>query len=1222
MADEEAAQTIESGQTFQKRAMGSREEFVVGSRIGVYRVLRKIGEGGMGAVYEVEHEMLHQRFALKTFFFTDSSAEERADTEQRFLLEARVTAQMRHTGIVAVQTLDRDAASGSYYFVMEYVAMGRARREALLSSAVGDGKAWREQTSGVTVAEGEAAVGLSLEDLLQHAKRLNRPLNPGVVRQLLLDVADALSYAHRFGEGIIHRDIKPANILVRADGHAVIADFGVAKVLDKRLRGSMLGANGASLSLRMDEGGAAYHLILGTRDYMAPELLSGAPPSPKTDLFALGVVAYQLLTGESFGSGAKMPSELGFPKAWDAPIVGCLYTDPADRWASVAEFQRSLEGLKPMRLQTKTGNKERTRTVQSASPLAVPLATPAPTASEPRRGGWVLPVVMALAAVALGLFWWGRERQRVKAPPLAFPEVPADERFFLAPGREGWTLMRVHPDVCGVVRVPAVIGGKRLSEVSAEVLEGCRHVTELRLPPEVTRLAAAKPEPQPAPLPAAQPAPQPVLTPPQEVAKSLAEATAAGTFAEVEELRPPIGAMWEEAGAVWQVRRDRASVELVGAALEPPAAWTVPGTVRGLPVVAVGAKAFRNCETAFERLTLPRGIRTIGQEAFLGCTIKRMELPEGLETIAIRAFYKAKIGQLSFPRTLKAVEYQAFDSVTFDCPVELPEGVTSIERDAFARCNFQHHNVSLPSTVKRLPIGTFWRAWGIDKLNLKGVTEVPSEALTQLPSAFPHGDTLDLIFGQQRVTFAAKSLGLREDAITRQSYLRLFFPQGAEVSFAPDFLETPETLVEVHRDSWISHWDKETKTWRDGPLPRLEWTTKPLEPKDRGLIIVHYNNRSVREIQVPEQLNGARVSAIGSAAFEESQATSITLPKTLQKIENAAFIRMRHLKRIEFPPGLTFGPYYYGAWGLQWCHALEEVVFQGVPNNIPAYFFSHCKSLKRVIIRGADKLPKFIENPFESTPKEGVLLILEPRIGAPRYFLCKENAQPVAITAEEAQAWDPPKPVQPKQTTCSDAKGYYTIRQNAKGGCTLISIQPFNGSSRTVEIPKETHSPLGPINQVGAGAMRSIDATMQLRLHREVYFEPYAFPKGSPRAIAFPGNEWPIFSCNTFAGKIPEFYSFHAEHLENIPPVKVKAFVKDRNAFYLKTARGCLLFQAKSADWETTSFRVPERVQGLEVVGILPDAFATWPNLKEVILPERKDFTVYPGAFNGTQCSQ
>ena len=1202
--------------------MGSREEFAVGSRIGVYRVLRKIGEGGMGAVYEVEHEMLHQRFALKTFFFTDDSAEERADTEQRFLLEARVTAQMRHTGIVAVQTLDRDAASGSYYFVMEYVAMGRARRSALLASAVGDGKAWREMTSGVTVAEGEAAVGLSLEDLLQHAKRLNRPLNPGVVRQLLLDVADALSYAHRFGEGILHRDIKPANILVRADGHAVIADFGVAKVLDKRLRGSMLGAGGASLSLRMDEGGAAYHLILGTRDYMAPELLSGAPPSPKTDLFALGVVAYQLLTGETFGAGAKMPSELGFPKAWDAPIVGCLYTDPADRWASVAEFQRSLEGLKPLRLQTKTGNKERTRTVQSASPLAVPLATPAPTASKPRRGRWVPSVVMALAAVALGLFWWGRERQRVKAPPLAFPEVPADERFFLAPGREGWTLMRVHPDACGVVRVPAVIGGKRLSEVSAEVLEGCRHVTELRLPAGVTRLAANKPEPVVKPLPAALPAPQPVLPPPQEVAKALAEATAAGTLAGAEDTRPAAGALLEEAGAIWQVRRDRASVELVGATVEPPAVWILPERVQELPVVAIGKEALRDAQVDFERIVLPRGLREIGPAAFANCAIEQLALPEGMETIGVRAFYKAKIKRIRFPSTLKTIGYQAFDSAILGEPVELPEGVTSVERDAFARCNFQYHNVSLPSTVKQLPIGTFWKAWDIAKIDLKGVTEVPSEALSQLPDNFKGGNTLDLTFGQQRVTFAPRSLGFRRESIARRAYLRLFFPQGAEVSFAPDFLETPETQVEVHRDSWITHWDNEAKAWAEGPLTRPIWATKALEPKARGVMIVYYNDRSAREIQVPEQIGGMRVSAIGSAAFEESQATSIALPKTLRSIDNAAFIRMRHLKRIEFPPELLFPRSGRGAWGLQWCQALEEVVFQGAPDYIPAYFFSHCESLKRIIIRGSDKLPYCGQNPFESTPKEGVLLILEPRTGSPRYFLCKENAQPVAITAEEAQAWDPPKPAQPKQTTCSDAKGYYTIRQNAKGGCTLIAIQPFNGSSRTVEIPKETHSPLGPINQVGAGAMRSIDATMQLRLHREVYFEPYAFPKGSPRAIAFPGNEWPIFSCNTFAGKIPEFYSFHAEHLENIPPVKVKAFVKDRNALYLKTARGCLLFQAKSADWETTSFRVPERVQGLEVVGILPDAFATWPNLKEVILPERKDFTLYPGAFNGTQCSQ
>ena len=1195
----------------------------------------------------------------------------------------------------------------------------------------------------------------------------------------------------------------------------------------------------------MDEGGAAYHLILGTRDYMAPELLSGAPPSPKTDLFALGVVAYQLLTGESFGSGAKMPSELGFPKAWDAPIVGCLYTDPADRWASVAEFQRSLEGLKPMRLQTKTGNKERTRTVQSASPLAVPLATPAPTASEPRRGGWVLPVVMALAAVALGLFWWGRERQRVKAPPLAFPEVPADERFFLAPGREGWTLMRVHPDACGVVTVPAVIGGKRLAEVSAEVLEGCRHVTELRLPPGLTHLAENKAEfktearEEPKPFPQAQTDEAQARVAP----KSLPEA-AQEVFAAVEGEAPAAGSMIEEAGALWQVRRDRAGVELAGVSGQLPAVWVVPEAVRGLPVVAVGAEALKGVEMPFERLTLPRGLRMIEKEAFAGCTIKQLALPEGLEIISTRAFYKAKIGQISFPSTLNIIGYQAFDSATFDCPVVLPERVVELERDAFARCNFKYHAVSLPTSLKRLPIGTFWKAWDIAKIDFKGVKEVPSESLTQLPDNFRGSDKLDLNFVQKSVTFAPRSLGLRSESIARRAYLRLLFRRDAEVAFAPGFLETTETPVELHLGDRVTHWDAQQAKWVAGPLQRPEWETKPLEGEP-GVAIVRYNRRSASSIRVPEQIDGQPVVVIGSAAFEESQATSITLPKTLQKIENAAFIRMRHLKRIEFPPGLTFGPYYYGAWGLQWCHALEEVVFQGVPNNIPAYFFSHCKSLKRVIIRGADKLPKFIENPFESTPKEGVLLILEPRTGSPRYFLCKENAQPVAITAEEAQSWGKPvqKPIEEWKTKwLEEEKGLMivkhlnssatairvpeqidgqpvvaigfgafansqatsivlpkTLKYLAKAafidmrqvkrielppgfdfqpsgsqwegvfafqGCKALEEVVFRGpitylppflfnednierviiwgmeqlpkmgsdpfqkdepgvllmlvprtgylryfqcvkhkqpvaisshdaqawnppkvvhakapstppapQPKAVKIPsalvaleprvvlraekvtigeRNARTPVDftlqfdgehacytitdmtapaqqctivvpasydgyPIKRVGDWAMRNVDDTIQLRFMREVYFEPQAFPKRTPRGIGFPSDAPPIFSRSSFGGKLPTFYAFSSP--ASTTPTKTSLFVREGDTLYLNTARGLLLYKVKK-NLALATFSVPKRVQGKSVIGILPEALKDCPNLKQVVPPDRKDFTLYPDALKGTQCSQ
>ena len=316
--------------------------FKTGTTLGPYRILRQIGRGGMGTVYEAEHTMLHQHFAVKTLTLRGKTAEDRREGATRFLQEAWVTAQMHHAGIVSVQTLETDATTGALYFVMEYVAMSPARREALMASALGNAAVWN--TPAPSSGKGPF-VPLSLEDLVQRANRCRGRIHPMLVRRILMDVCSALMYAHGFGEGIIHRDIKPANILIRPDGRAVVTDFGVAKILDDTFRREILRHQERSLSLRVEADGSAYHMVLGTEEYMAPELRAGAPPSPKTDLYALGVMAYQLLTGEIFSGSSAPPSAFGLPKLWDRVILGCLCAEPERRWPDVAAFRHALEVL-------------------------------------------------------------------------------------------------------------------------------------------------------------------------------------------------------------------------------------------------------------------------------------------------------------------------------------------------------------------------------------------------------------------------------------------------------------------------------------------------------------------------------------------------------------------------------------------------------------------------------------------------------------------------------------------------------------------------------------------------------------------------------------------------------------------------------------------------------------------------------------------------------------
>lgn len=429
--------------------------FAPGMLLGPYRILRRIGVGGMGVVYEAEHTMLRQRFAVKALTLKGENVAVRRESAARFLLEARVTSRMRHAGIVAVQTLEVDDQTGTLYFVMEYVAMPSARRDALVASALGDATVWR---TPAPPPEAEGQVSLSLEDLLQASKARGRRLNPTLVRRLLLDVCSALAYAHGFGEGVLHRDIKPANILVRPGGRAVMADFGVAKVLGEAFRKEVLRHQGRSLSLRIEADGRLSRVAPGTEHYLTPELLAGGEPTPKADLYALGVTAYQLLTGKLFSADSVAPSALGLPRAWDRLILGCLRADPAKRWASVAAFRRALAALPGREAM----------------------------ASFRRVALWGT-ATLAVGALGAGVTWGtlGREVAPEAHPPAEGLWVPRERpglflRFERVPG--GFRLVRVHPDYCGHLTLAERYRGQPLVAVRERAFQRCGHLTGVSAP--------------------------------------------------------------------------------------------------------------------------------------------------------------------------------------------------------------------------------------------------------------------------------------------------------------------------------------------------------------------------------------------------------------------------------------------------------------------------------------------------------------------------------------------------------------------------------------------------------------------------------------------------------------------------------------------------------------------------------------------------------------------
>jgi serine/threonine protein kinase len=264
---------------------------LTGKNLGKYKIIRKLGGGGMGNVFLAQDTILERQVALK--LLAPSLV---ADTSfvERFRQEARALARLDHPSIVRVH--DADWLDNQLYLVIEYVEGG------------------------------------SLADIIEE----DGALPPDLVLRLLNQVATGLDYAHSLG--MIHRDIKPHNILLQPDGRAQITDFGLVKDADTSLT-----ADGQRL---------------GTPSYMAPEQIQGQEMGPAVDIYALGVVAYELLTGRPPFTGTlsavfeghllRPPPPLrqfnpSVPVSVQNAVLTALSKKPEDRPGSATTFVELLE---------------------------------------------------------------------------------------------------------------------------------------------------------------------------------------------------------------------------------------------------------------------------------------------------------------------------------------------------------------------------------------------------------------------------------------------------------------------------------------------------------------------------------------------------------------------------------------------------------------------------------------------------------------------------------------------------------------------------------------------------------------------------------------------------------------------------------------------------------------------------------------------------------------
>ena len=271
-------------------------------RFGRYEVVDVLGRGAMGVVYKARDPQIDRLVALKTVPLHGQEPELEDEFRKRFMNEAQAAGRLHHPGIVAIFDVGTDEENHDPYIVMEYVP------------------------------------GEALNRMLAREKKFP----PAKALQLAAEVAEALDYAH--GQGVTHRDIKPGNILITEDGHAKIADFGIAKL------------NLAHFTIPGK--------VLGTPAYMAPEQLSGEGADGRSDLFSLGVILYAMVVGHSPFQGDSSTTvcfkvanrepvpasalDLSLPRELDTVIARAMAKNPKQRYQRGAEFAEDLRQLQAL----------------------------------------------------------------------------------------------------------------------------------------------------------------------------------------------------------------------------------------------------------------------------------------------------------------------------------------------------------------------------------------------------------------------------------------------------------------------------------------------------------------------------------------------------------------------------------------------------------------------------------------------------------------------------------------------------------------------------------------------------------------------------------------------------------------------------------------------------------------------------------------------------------
>ena len=426
--------------------------------IGKYQLVRIIGEGGMGRVYEAIDPIIGRRVAVKTISLSVATD---AETRSRFFREAQAAGQLSHPNLITIH--DIGDAEGTPYIVMEY-----------------------------------------LEGLDLNRKMRQERLSYDMKMQIMIDVCEGLSFAH--GRDIVHRDIKPANIFITPNGRAKILDFGLARgvLSDVTQTGK----------------------IVGTPNYMSPEQIRDEGVDHRSDIFAAGVVFYELLCGRKAFEGDSVATTLykvletqpqpvhliddQLPATLSSVIERALAKDRLARFQTSGEM---LEAVLQAHGRTTEIERSRLTSLPRQMPSRAAAAVPAPAPRSRAMIGALTAACVAVAAIAGFVVWSRQAREPRPASPIAqsapIASAPAQTTIPAAPPPP--------PPARAVAPAP-----------------------QDNVPPP----RAANPRPSPAPgkpsIPGPFPAAAPSVTPPPAPAAPVETTTVPPTSAPPTQVSPPV----------------------------------------------------------------------------------------------------------------------------------------------------------------------------------------------------------------------------------------------------------------------------------------------------------------------------------------------------------------------------------------------------------------------------------------------------------------------------------------------------------------------------------------------------------------------------------------------------------------------------------------------------------------------------------------------------------